>query len=225
LVTPSPDGRNGPFPTYSQWSLALNPTLVNFGGDVKIYVCPSDPTYSPGGNEFVHSGPTIAPETTHYVTSYAINGQIFQDCWPGGWQSTEKRYPSYITDGTSQTIFYTEKEIESYGPHVGTAPDSGLNYWPDWGPRIADPNMGQPLGVAAIFQVQPPMGCTGTGYRGPTIGKGGCGSGSQANTGHVGGIMAGMGDGHVQFVAQGVSPLTWWYALTPNAGDILGPDW
>jgi prepilin-type processing-associated H-X9-DG protein len=42
---------------------------------------------------------------------------------------------------------------------------------------------------------------------------------------HTGGINVGMGDGSVRFVAQGVSPTTWWYACTPQGGEVLGPDW
>jgi hypothetical protein len=34
-----------------------------------------------------------------------------------------------------------------------------------------------------------------------------------------------MADGSVRFVAQGVSPTTWWNALTANRGDVLGSDW
>ena len=37
LTTPDPDGRNGSFPTYSQWAIA-NPTRL------KTYICPSDYT-------------------------------------------------------------------------------------------------------------------------------------------------------------------------------------
>lgn len=38
-------------------------------------------------------------------------------------------------------------------------------------------------------------------------------------------VQVGLGDGSVRTVAQGVSGSTWIAALTPNAGDILGPDW
>jgi hypothetical protein len=45
------------------------------------------------------------------------------------------------------------------------------------------------------------------------------------SSGHTGGIMAGMGDGSVHLVTQGVSPSSWWYAMTPAGGEILGSDW
>jgi hypothetical protein len=39
-----------------------------------------------------------------------------------------------------------------------------------------------------------------------------------------------LGDGSVRFVTQGISPATWWYALTPGSGpagggEVLGSDW
>ena len=49
--------------------------------------------------------------------------------------------------------------------------------------------------------------------------------GYQPSTGHTGGIMAGMFDGSVRLVAQGVSLTTWWSVITPQNGDIQGPDW
>jgi hypothetical protein len=45
------------------------------------------------------------------------------------------------------------------------------------------------------------------------------------STGHTSGIMCGLGDGSVRFVAQGISVNSWWYAMTPAGGDIAGPDW
>jgi prepilin-type processing-associated H-X9-DG protein len=42
---------------------------------------------------------------------------------------------------------------------------------------------------------------------------------------HTGGINVGMGDGSVRLLAQGISPATWIAAVTPQGGDLLGPDW
>jgi prepilin-type processing-associated H-X9-DG protein len=50
-------------------------------------------------------------------------------------------------------------------------------------------------------------------------------NGGIASSPHTAGINVGMGDGSVHFVAEGISPTTWWYAETPNQGDLLGPDW
>jgi prepilin-type N-terminal cleavage/methylation domain-containing protein len=132
------------------------------------------------------------------LSSYAYNAQVFPVYWNG-----YHRFPASIPDGTSNTIFITEQRASCAG------------FWPDWGPSIADASWPQPTGPAAIFQVQPPgTACPysdGSQYR-PT-------------SPHTGGILAGLGDGSVRFVSQGVSPNTWWYALTPDRGEVLGSDW
>src|SRR5262249_54973364 len=87
LQNPDPDGRNGGFPTYSQWSGPIQ------NSKVKTYRCPSDPTYGDDGGR----------------SSYAVNGLIFRYNYQGWGGSELKRYPAQISDGTSNTIFYTEK--------------------------------------------------------------------------------------------------------------------
>ena len=38
-------------------------------------------------------------------------------------------------------------------------------------------------------------------------------------------MNGGLGDGSVRNLSSGISPTTWWYACTPNGGEVLGPDW
>jgi len=182
---PEPNDRNGGLGTYSQWTSPIQNAVV------KGLNCPSDPTQSP-------ARPARA--------SYGVNGQIFRHNYQWGGVGLA-RYPASIPDGTSNTIFYTEKLAWC---NSGNYPD---NYWPDWGPIIASNDEGDPVGNAAIFQVQP----RGTA---PAICDGG-----RASSPHTGGISAALGDGSVRFVGQGVSPATWWAALTPAAGDIQGSNW
>jgi prepilin-type N-terminal cleavage/methylation domain-containing protein len=204
------DGRNGQTqPIYSQW----NPTLQNTR--VKSYICPADPTQD-------------LAQWTQARTSYGYNGMVFGISYPWGWGQGAVRFPAFITDGTSNTIFYTEKEVLSFGNSNWT-PDNGYNYWPDWGPAIASVEGGQvnTASVAASAASQAPI------FQ-PTLtcvdmlagqGRGSCGDGNRANSPHTGGIQVGLGDGSVRFVAQGISATTWWYALTPNYGEVLGSDW
>ena len=42
---------------------------------------------------------------------------------------------------------------------------------------------------------------------------------------HTGGAIVGMMDGSVRLVNTGISQLTWQYAVLPNDGQVLGPDW
>ncbi len=179
-----PHGNNvGPggaaLPTYSPFWNVLN-------GTIKTYICPSDP--SNVGNGGWNSG----------LNSYAYNAQVFPVYWNG-----YNRYPASITDGTSNTIFFTEQRSTCDG------------FWPDWGPSIADASWPQPTGAAAIFLVQPPG--TNCPFSGGQL--------YRAVSPHTGGINVGLGDGSVRFVASGTSPNTWWFALTPNRGETLGSDW
>jgi prepilin-type N-terminal cleavage/methylation domain-containing protein len=197
------DGRNANLPTYTAWNVQQSP-------NPKSYICPSDPTW-PGG-------------WSSAVTSYAYNGRVFPISYDWGW-GTQHRFPAYISDGTSNTIFFTEKEVRSYGGQTGWSPDSGMNCWCDWGPSVntvdQNGNPQEPLFDAGTLPtIQPKFGCANTNQ-----GTGGCGDGNRPNTGHTAGINAAMGDGSVRFVAQGISAFTWGAAMTPNAGDVLGSDW
>jgi prepilin-type N-terminal cleavage/methylation domain-containing protein len=172
-----PGGAN--LTTFSPFWNVLNVTS-------KTYICPSDPSNI--GNGGWNSG----------QSSYAYNAQVFPIYWNG-----YHNFPASITDGSSQTIFFTEQRASCTG------------FWPDWGPSIADPSWPQPTGPAAIFQMRPPG--TGCPYSD--------GSQYRATSPHTGGILVGLGDGSVHLVAQSVNVNTWWAAMTPAANDVLGIDW
>ncbi len=166
------------------------------------------PTYSPFWNVLhVNMKTYICPSDPSNMgtggensgmSSYSYNAQAFPVYWNG-----YHNYPASILDGTSNTIFFTDQRASCIEP------------WYDWGPSIADASWPQPTGPAAMFIVQPP----GTGCP--------WGSGTQyvPISPHVGGIMVGLADGSVHLVSQGVSPTTWWEALTINGGEVLGSDW
>jgi prepilin-type N-terminal cleavage/methylation domain-containing protein len=123
LRNPDPDGRNGPYPTYSQWTAEAQSAIIS------SYICPSDPTQTP-------SRPARA--------SYGVNGQIFRHNYLG-WGLSLTRI-SQITDGLSSTIFVTEKLALS---DRGVYND---NFWPDWGPIIASYDVGDQTGPGATPQ-------------------------------------------------------------------------
>jgi prepilin-type N-terminal cleavage/methylation domain-containing protein/prepilin-type processing-associated H-X9-DG protein len=197
LPPPAP----GALPTY----LPYLPGWINaIPSNLKVYVCPSDPT-----NSTANPGPLV---------SYAINGRAMPDTVDAG--ASFNRYPASITDGTSNTIFYTELYAAC------SATQGSL----DWGTELYDsaatsyagtlPQQPPVFGPAALFLVRVP---NPTAY---------CGNGAAipqavtvATSPHTGGINVGMGDGSVRFVAQGISGVTWWYAITANGGEVLGPDW
>jgi prepilin-type N-terminal cleavage/methylation domain-containing protein len=174
-----PHGQNGNFLTYT-------PFWNNLNAHVKTYVCPSDPSNTTNGG------------WNSDLSSYAYNAQAFPIDWNG-----RSRYPATFTDGTSNTILFTEQRASCTG------------FWPDWGPSIADASWPQPTGPAAIFIVRPPG--TDCPYSG--------GNHYVATSPHTAGINVGLGDGSVRFVARSISGNTWWHALTPSGGEVLGPDW
>ncbi|HSQ56618.1 MAG TPA: DUF1559 domain-containing protein [Gemmata sp.] len=189
LVNPDPDGRNGANPTYSQWTPLVQQSRV------KIYICPSDYTQN---------------DNLGGYSSYGINGQVFRHNYNWGNVGCY-RFPSSISDGTSQTIFFTEK-LAQVTNCTSCCNNYINNFWPDWGPIITASDCGMPTGTGAMFQVQPK-------------GRPALAEGSNASSPHTVGINAAMGDGSVRFVSQGVSPLTWWYAMNPIDGIPLGSDW
>ena len=75
-------------------------------------------------------------------------------------------------------------------------------------------NLGAPdaVGPGSKFQVQP------TPYLGncdPT----------RASTAHPGGMQVSLADGSVRTLAPSMSGTTWWAAVTPADGEVLGSDW
>jgi prepilin-type N-terminal cleavage/methylation domain-containing protein len=186
---PNSDGRNGGYPVYTQWGMPGNTR-------VKTYICPSDPT----------NRDNLGPRA-----SYGQNGQIFRHNYNWG-RVGLARFPASITDGTSNTIFFTEKPARS---NTGNYTD---NYWPDWGPIIYSTDgpggSNDPNGPNAGFVIKPRY----VNYVAQT-------NSGIATSPHTGGINAGLGDGSVKFVNQGVSGATWWAAITPSNNDTLGSDW
>jgi len=187
LVNPDPDGRNGSNPTYSQWTTQVQ------NSKVKTYICPSDYTMGTDGGR----------------TSYGINGQIFRHNYQ--WGVGLSSYPASIQDGTSNTIFYTEK-LRSTFNCTGCCNNYADNFWPDWGPIISSQDCGEPTGVAAMFQTA----CKGT----PSS----C-DGNRASSSHGTSITAALADGSVRNVSSNISPTTWWAAMTPSGGEVPGTNW
>ena len=177
---------NSSVPQYTAWADALwasNPNLP-------MYTCPTDPTTA--GWEGV-------------AISYVYNEAVFR--------SNPQRYPQSILDGTSNTIFFTEKEFCCTCNPASTAWWNELRE-PDHGVfNIVDG--GSPTGAACYPQFQPTVYPAASPTCSPVL----------PSSGHNGVIAAGMGDGSVRWVGASVSPTTWGAALSPAKGDLLGGDW
>lgn len=182
---------------------------------IKVYVCPADPGVTSAG--FAAHGPR--GQTDWGAGCFAANVQVFgtvANPTSGSVSSYQgcARIPATFQDGTSQTILFAEKYAScgkggSVWDQWDPAP-TGIDF--PWMPLLAD-QLGRgygAVGPGSLFQLRPNASLCN-----PAL----------AQTAHTGGIQVGLGDGSVRTVNQGVSGTTWWAALTPSAGDLLGSDW
>jgi prepilin-type N-terminal cleavage/methylation domain-containing protein len=182
---------------------------------VPILVCPSDPSYPPGGQAW---GGGWAFGT------YAANYQVFgaPEQGPGGWDGGA-RIPTTFTDGTSNTIIFAEK----YAQCSGAGALWGHGSWENnWLPNFAYGNRQGTQGY------QTPGGWIGPGKVGPASKfqmnpnpwQSVCDL-AVAQTSHTGIMNVGLGDGSVRTLNGAISGTTWWYACTPNGNEVLSNDW
>jgi prepilin-type processing-associated H-X9-DG protein len=205
-------------------------TYSQIAKPVKTYLCPSDPTLTNNG---VGYGGWAA------IGSYVYNGLIFQADW-----RNYKTFPASITDGVSNTVFLTDTYSGGTYPH-----DQTLYWWdynsfqtPCWSngdcglfPSTVPGNEprtcgNKPIGFSLYGPAYPPLikplpsFCANTQTPwtwGGLLSVCMC----RAVSPHTGGINAAMGDGSVRFVNGAVSGNTWFAAVTPSGGEVLGSDW
>jgi prepilin-type N-terminal cleavage/methylation domain-containing protein/prepilin-type processing-associated H-X9-DG protein len=173
------------------------------------FLCPSDPTVNDGFSGWAAVG------------SYVYNGMIFQADWVG-----YSRFPASITDGTSNTIFFTE----TYAGGTYQNSDQSLWWW-DYNsfqtPTSSNGDCGglNYFGVNYTPLIKPTPTFCQTNTTPWTWGGAASVCMCRAVSPHTGGINVGLGDGSVRFVTAGVSGTTWFAASTPAGGEVLGSDW
>jgi prepilin-type N-terminal cleavage/methylation domain-containing protein len=167
---------------------------------VALFLSPADPTAAEGAAK------------GFAVSSYAANTLVFR----GG-----PRLPFTFADGTSNTIAFAEHyaydcqgiDFAWWQPsadlpptHRATFADSG-----DVRPVTSgNPPTSRPYLPGYTFQVTPSRRTCF-----PEV----------AQTPHPGGMLAALGDGSVRVLSAGMSEATYWGAVTPASGEILGSDW
>src|SRR5579883_2653966 len=187
---------------------------------VKIFECPSDTTIKLGSSAYAEG----------YLFSYASNAMVFgtiltQNQGNPGVQSTlgaltgGTKIPADIPDGTSNTIFWTEKLSYCLAGVTTTPPGAG-SMWADAGllPTFLPltPPSGTMLAPASSTNVIIPQ------YN--VAGPAGC-SYMLPSSSHTGCILVGLGDGSVKVINQGISAGTFTLAMIPNDQLVLGADW
>ncbi|HJZ57311.1 MAG TPA: DUF1559 domain-containing protein [Gemmataceae bacterium] len=195
---------------------------------VRIFLCPSDPSVGPEGTVLIDG-------YTFGASSYAPNGLVSGVGPPSPGPQGRTTFAA-IMDGTSNTILHAEKYARCSNTSLPPAFQDGGTAWAyctslvfPWQPPPMTPpgkafqpgfaiaglaNLGAPnaVGPGSKFQVQPT----------PFLGN--CDP-TRASTPHSGGIQVGLADGSVRTLSAGVSDTTWWNAVTPSGGEVLGPDW
>jgi prepilin-type N-terminal cleavage/methylation domain-containing protein/prepilin-type processing-associated H-X9-DG protein len=194
------------------------------GQPIKLFQCPSDSTMSPSGMGVFNSD--------WGSTSYGYNALVFANPAPdtsGNMQlnASYTRIPDGIPDGTSKTIMFSDKLATCSGRNLGSSNWNNLAMYDGMNPhQPAIALFRQPNVVGWNFSnnntssgtlnaltdglplFQPTMPCDPT----------------RPSTMHSGGINVVMCDGSVKLVSKSVSAGSWWAALTPNAKDVIGPN-
>jgi prepilin-type N-terminal cleavage/methylation domain-containing protein len=202
--------------------LTTGPLTIYWPGNNDVYRqpvptfgCPSDPSVDPGGVVTVNG-------ISWGASSYAVNIQVSAE-GPGNPQG--KTCLLAIADGASNTILYAEKY--AHCTSTSAALDGG-NLWA--------------YCATAVFDLPPPMEppykryhpsfgggpyATGPGSRfqvQPTPFQGNCDP-TRAATAHSAGMLVCLADSGVRTLAPSMSGATWWAAVTPAGGEVLGSDW
>ena len=205
---------------------------------IPIYICPSDPSYTPEAFNNFAFGCYAANALAFSQATYNNGAGNYLGCYvtgkdPGSVAAVDATYPICIggkrlgasfPDGTSNVIFWVEKYAR-----CGPASSNGneFSFSTQWADRFAvysapyvgfypNPNNGNPAipvnyGTAGMFLVQ------------PNPWQSNCKS-PVASTSHAT-MQVGLGDASVRSCAASISPNTWWLAMVPDDGNPLPADW
>ncbi|MBX9625579.1 MAG: DUF1559 domain-containing protein [Gemmataceae bacterium] len=225
-------------PAMIDWDSNWDPANYNYCGSTQMYILPQMEQdnvfklsttqwglYRQGIKTYANPGDPSCPSNAVYtdggwgdygVTSYVVNFGVLGDVRND--QRNFRKIPS-VLDGLSQTIFASEKVAVCNRPSFPGASTGGPYYniyaygrtaWPEWNPTFAY----LITGPASKFQVNP-----------RTTGADATCDPRLASAPRSSGILVGLGDGSVRFLAAAMGPDVWWAACTPDKGEVLGNDW
>ena len=214
------------------------PTVVYYPGNnsvysrrVAVFLCPSDPSV---GSDGVVSVDGVSFGASCYGPNAMVAAQNNFTTNPPTATPQGKTRIADITDGLANTLLHAEKYARCSNTFMAPAFRDGGTAWAyctaavfPWQPApmnlpgkafqpgfalaaLAGRGAPDAIGPGSKFQVQPTEGnCDPT----------------RAATAHAGGIQVGLADGSVRTLAPSMSGTTWWAAVTPSGGEVLGSDW
>ena len=167
---------------------------------IKLYVSAADPS--------------LASRKLNTITSYASNAVVFRK---------PRTLESGFQDGTSNTILYAEHYAVCNGLHQDTV----LGFFGILGVTRQATFADQAYGDAyPITTGSPPVTTSSrpglTFQVAPKVSE--CYPG-QAQSMHRSGILVALADGSIRMLSAGMSESTYWAAVTPDSGEVLGNDW
>lgn len=188
------------------------------GYSINTFRCPDEPSPAAGtgmgGTTYYNA---LRCGTSNYVGNYLVFGNPPAQTTEGSTRLAD------VTDGTSNTIFYTERyatcnlagdpDTSAYGSlwadsNAYWRPQFGMNGYLPPAPTSAGAREGYVL--VSPFQDAPAweQGCDPT----------------RAQSPHGGGIHVCMGDGSVHFISSSINDTTWANLCDPRDRQVLG-DW
>jgi prepilin-type N-terminal cleavage/methylation domain-containing protein len=192
---------------------------------VKTFVCPSD--LGVDGAGLVANFPFVA------ATSYAGNFQVFGTAGdPNPSTPTSARINSPFTlatipDGTSNTVLMTERLASTSGPNGSgwamplavTYQVGGTVYYAS--PQTYNATFGLGRSVTGSITTAPSYLPPPEFFKNPETATGG----NTPSTPHGPVILTLLADGSVRNVSNGISPVTWVYAVSPSDRQPMPSDW
>jgi prepilin-type N-terminal cleavage/methylation domain-containing protein len=218
---------------------------------IKTYQAPGDPSLPASGATWCCG--RDGKGRGRGAASYAANYHVFRGGWGEDWQvAGVTRFPSNITDGSSNTVFFAERYAICGDPlYRGAAERRYVEHiWGEDGQGAGPRFLGYhgldtgdgPLYAPSFFAseglstqqlidwdkiVNYPWAYLPVPQVRPPVKPA---NGDQCLPQRVqgfsaGGIQVGMGDGSVRSVNSGISQATWGRAVDPTDGAPLGSDW
>jgi len=201
-----------------------------------VFLCPSDPSLDSTGVVMIEG---YSFGSLCYGGNALLSTQNDFSTYPPTTITPQGRFTmAAMTDGTSNTILNAEKYARCSTTDTALAPPfrDGGTAWAyvtsvlfSWQPppMILPGKAFQPgfcIPALALRGAPDAIGPRSKFQFQPTPFLGNCDP-TRTATAHPGGMVTGLADGSVRTVSPGMSGDTWWAAVTPAGGEVLGSDW